>query len=117
MKIAFVDIDGTVLDYSRGMNQPTETCLEAFRRYREQGNLLIIATSRTHLVDGLDTSMFDGFVFSNGQYIEYQGKILKNNIFSKDQITTKLSTDLKNENQARNSTEQDKNSSVLHPLS
>jgi len=86
MKIAFVDIDGTVLDYSRGMNQPTETCLEAFRRYREQGNLLIIATSRTHLVDGLDTSMFDGFVFSNGQYIEYQGKILKNNIFSKDQI-------------------------------
>lgn len=86
MKIAFVDIDGTVLDYSRGMNQPTEHCLEAFRRYREQGNLLIIATSRSHLVDGLDTSMFDGFVFSNGQYIEYQGEILKNNIFSKEQI-------------------------------
>lgn len=86
MKIAFVDIDGTVLDYSRGMNQPTEHCLEVFRRYREQGNLLIIATSRSHLVEGLDVSMFDGFVFSNGQYIEYQGKILKNNIFSKEQI-------------------------------
>ena len=41
MKIAFVDIDGTVLDYSRGMNQPTEHCLEVFRKYREQGNLLI----------------------------------------------------------------------------
>ena len=86
MKIAFVDIDGTVLDYSRGMNQPTEHCLEVFRKYREQGNLLIIATSRTKLVDGLDASMFDGFVFSNGQYIEYKGKILQNNIFSKEQI-------------------------------
>lgn len=86
MKIAFVDIDGTVLDYARGMNQPTVSCLDAFKKYREQGNLLIIATSRSRLVEGLDVSMFDGFVFSNGQYIEYKGKILKNNIFSKEQI-------------------------------
>ncbi len=86
MKIAFVDIDGTVLDYARGMNQPTERCLEAFRKFRAQGNCLIVATSRTKLVGGLDGSMFDGFVFSNGQYIEYKGEILKNNIFSKEQI-------------------------------
>ena len=86
MKIAFVDIDGTVLDYSRGMNEPTERCLKAFQAFRNQGNLLIIATSRTKLVDGLDASMFDGFVFSNGQYIAFKDKVLKNNIFTKEQI-------------------------------
>lgn len=86
MKIAFVDIDGTILDYSRGMDQPSEHCLEVFSKFRNRGNLLIAATSRTKLVGGLDASMFDGFVYSNGQYIEYKGEILKNNIFSKDQI-------------------------------
>lgn len=86
MKIAFVDIDGTVLDYARGMNEPTERCLRAFQAFRKQGNLLIVATSRTQLVNGLDVSMFDGCIFSNGQYIKYKDEVLKNNIFSKDQI-------------------------------
>ena len=67
MKIAFVDIDGTILDYPKGLNRPTSETIEMFRLFREQGNILIIATSRTELPEGLETSMFDGFVFSNGQ--------------------------------------------------
>lgn len=86
MKIAFVDIDGTILDYSKGINYPSEGCIEMFRLFRAQGNILIIATSRSKLPDGLDEEMFDGFIFSNGQYIEYQNQILLNNCFSKEQV-------------------------------
>ena len=91
MKIAFVDIDGTILDYPKGLNRPTSETIEMFRMFREQGNILIIATSRTELPEGLETSMFDGFVFSNGQYIEYHNQVLLNNCFSKTQIKYQLS--------------------------
>lgn len=86
MKIAFVDIDGTILNYPSGLNLPTENCLDAFRKFRELGNLLIIATSRSKLPLGLDEDMFDGFVFSNGQYIELHNEVLLNNCFTKAQI-------------------------------
>ncbi len=86
MKIAFVDIDGTILNYPSGLNLPTENCLDAFRKFREKGNLLIIATSRSKLPMGLKKDMFDGFVFSNGQYIEFHNEILLNNCFTKDQL-------------------------------
>jgi len=86
MKIAFVDIDGTILNYPSGLNTPTPNCLGAFRKYREQGNILIIATSRSKLPEGLTKDMFDGYVFSNGQYIEYHDQVLMNNCFTKEQI-------------------------------
>lgn len=86
MKIAFVDIDGTILDYAKGINYPSESCIEMFRLFRAQGNILIIATSRSQLPDGLEESMFDGFIFSNGQYIEYHNHVLLNNCFSKEQV-------------------------------
>lgn len=86
MKIAFVDIDGTILDYTRGLNKPTDETIRMFKLFREQGNKLIIATSRSKLPEGLDKDMFDGFIFSNGQYIEYENEILLNNCFSKTQI-------------------------------
>lgn len=33
MKIAFVDIDGTILDYSKGINFPSEQTLKMFQLY------------------------------------------------------------------------------------
>lgn len=86
MKIAFVDIDGTILDYARGINRPSDETIRMFKLFREAGNKLIIATSRSKLPDGLTMDMFDGNIFSNGQYIEYEGQVLLNNCFSKNQI-------------------------------
>lgn len=86
MKIAFVDIDGTILDYAKGINLPSDACLEMFRLFRAQGNILIIATSRSKLPYGLERDMFDGFIFSNGQYIEYHKQVLLNNCFTKEQV-------------------------------
>jgi len=71
MKIAFVDIDGTILNYPSGLSTPTEKCLDVFRKFRDQGNVLIIATSRSQLPEGLTKDMFDGYVYSNGHSIEY----------------------------------------------
>lgn len=86
MKIAFVDIDGTILDFSRGMNSVTDRTVSAFKKFRDKGNVLICATSRSHLPGGLRHDMFDGLVFNNGQYIAYQNQVLLNNTFSKDQV-------------------------------
>lgn len=86
MNIAFIDIDGTILDYSIGVNQPSENTLKAFKEYKAKGNLLIIATSRSYLPDSMDPSYFDGFIFNNGQYIEFNHEVLLNNTFSTEQI-------------------------------
>ena len=86
MKIAFVDIDGTILDYSKAMRQPTERLIKAFARFREQGNILICATSRGRLPQGVKEAWFDGFVLNNGQYVAYHDAVLLNNAFNKDQV-------------------------------
>ncbi len=85
-KIAFVDIDGTVLDYSKNMNKPSDNTLLAFKKFRENGNILIIATSRSRLPLSLNKEDYDGFVLNNGQYISVENKVLLDNIFSLEQI-------------------------------
>ncbi len=85
-KIAFIDIDGTMLDYSKNMNEPSQNTINAFKQYRENGNILICATSRARLPITVQKEWFDGFVLNNGQYVEYQNEILLNNIFNLEQI-------------------------------
>ncbi len=86
-KIAFIDIDGTMLDFSKSMIEPTQNTINAFKKFRENGNLLICATSRSKLPISVHKEWFDGFVLNNGQYIEYKNNVLLNNIFNCDQIT------------------------------
>ena len=85
-KIAFIDIDGTMLDYSKNMNEPTQNTINAFKKYREKGNIIICATSRSRIPVSVHKELFDGFVLNNGQYIEVQGKMLLENNFSQEQI-------------------------------
>lgn len=86
MKIAFVDIDGTVLDFSKNMDKPSDITVLAFKKFREKGNILICATSRSRLPISVLKEWFDGFILNNGQYIEIQGKILLENNFSTEQV-------------------------------
>lgn len=43
MKIAFFDIDGTLLDVPHGLNAPSRTTIEALKAFQDQGNKIVIA--------------------------------------------------------------------------
>ena len=67
-KAAFFDIDGTLIDVSKGMNEPSERVRAALQRLKDEGNYIFIASGRP--IEFLDTSImtvgFDGFVLMNG---------------------------------------------------
>lgn len=67
IKIAFFDIDGTLIDMER--KQITPTTLEALRRLKANGIRICIATGRSPMVvprfDGVE---FDAYLTYNGSY-------------------------------------------------
>lgn len=77
-RIAFFDIDGTLLDL--GKKEPSPRTVEALARLKESGVLLCIATGRSPLVvprfSGID---FDVFITFNGSYCYDQASELFSN--------------------------------------
>ena len=77
-RIAFFDIDGTLLDL--GKKEPSPRTVEALARLKENGVLLCIATGRSPLVvprfSGID---FDVFITFNGSYCYDQASELFSN--------------------------------------
>lgn len=78
IKIAFFDIDGTLIDFSKkGISEKTR---EALNRLKERNILLAIATGRAPLtLPKLDGVEFDVYLTFNGSYCYNQ----KETIFSK----------------------------------
>lgn len=75
MKIIFLDIDGTLIDYD--LNLP-ESAISAIQRSREKGNIIVLTTgrSKSEIDESIIDIGFDGIIGGNGVYIEYQGEIL-----------------------------------------
>lgn len=66
IKIAFFDIDGTILDTKQTM---TEKMAETLRRLRQNGVLICIATGRpAFLVPAFEDITFDAYLTFNGSY-------------------------------------------------
>ena len=67
-KAAFFDIDGTLIDVSKGMTDPSDRVRATLQRLKDEGNYIFIASGRP--IEFLDTSImtigFDGFVLMNG---------------------------------------------------
>lgn len=84
--IIFFDIDGTLLDGFIGLDKPLDSTIEAMKKAKQNGYYCVIASARSALPVSLDESLFDGFIFSNGNYVEWQGKMLYNNYFSQEQL-------------------------------
>lgn len=67
VKIAFFDVDGTLIDMNT--KKVTPNTLEALRRLRERGVLLCLATGRSpRALPRFDGVEFDAFVTFNGSY-------------------------------------------------
>lgn len=83
IKIIFFDIDETL--FMKDYDLLPESLIPALKKLQESGIIVAIATGRVYcsfpdkihkLIKELD---IDTFVTANGQYVEYQGKILREN--------------------------------------
>jgi Cof subfamily protein (haloacid dehalogenase superfamily) len=85
-KIVFFDIDGTIIDIPSGMDKPLESTVRAIEQLKANGHYSVIATARAKVPEMLAGIDFDGFIFCNGNYIEFQDEIIYDNFFSTEQV-------------------------------
>ena len=77
-KAAFFDIDGTLIDVSKGMNEPSARVRAALRRLKDAGDYIFIASGRP--IEFIDpeilTLEFDGFVLMNGAIVQVGDQVV-----------------------------------------
>ena len=86
-KIAFFDIDGTLLNHNKEL--PEETIL-TIKRLQEEGVYCAIATGRAPFMfeDIRKTLGIESFVSFNGQYVVFEGEVIYENPLSTERLTT-----------------------------
>ena len=87
-KVIFTDIDGTILDGTRGFPRVSEKNLYALKQIRENGSYVIISSGRSHSIinkEILDTKPA-GFILCNGSYIEVNGEVIYKSVLEKKAI-------------------------------
>ena len=86
IKIAFFDIDGTLLPFGEKEIHPAVQ--EALRRLREKGIRLMIATGRSpsRLPPFLPRELFDGYLCFNGSYCFDEDGVIHKNPMDADDI-------------------------------
>ena len=74
-KMFFFDIDGTLLDFTKGLYTISEKTIESMNKLKEQGHSVFLATGRCKcfVLDEVMKYPFSGYVTCNGGYIEYKG--------------------------------------------
>ena len=84
-KIIFLDIDGTLIDYTQQLSQSTQ---EALRLAQARGHKLLIASGRSKpsIYPWLMDLGFDGLIAGEGAYAEFEGKIIIENAIPEEEI-------------------------------
>lgn len=77
-KALFFDIDGTLIDHSRGIVEIPKGVQSELRRIQKEGHKIFISSGRPKamLNDMILSAGFDGYVLANGGYVEVDGKSL-----------------------------------------
>lgn len=72
MKALFFDIDGTLIDNAKGINQIPDGVKRELKRIQKNGHKIFIASGRPKamLNDIIIKAGFDGYVLANGGYVE-----------------------------------------------
>ncbi len=85
-KIIFLDIDGTLIDYTQQLSHSTR---EAIHLAQARGHKLLIASGRSKpaIYPWLLNLGFDGMVAGDGAYAEFGGKILFESTIPESQIS------------------------------
>lgn len=84
-KIILVDVDGTLQTYE---GKTPESAITAIRRARKNGHLVFLVTGRSkgHIENDILSIGFDGMIGGNGSYIEYNGQVIKNQVFEEKDL-------------------------------
>ena len=85
-KIAFFDIDGTLINVPHGMMEPTQATKDALNAFKQQGNLIFIATARGSIPFKSEGLEFDGFIGNDGHYIFYNNEIVLDDLFTREEV-------------------------------
>lgn len=87
MKIIFLDIDGTLVDYEG--NVP-ESAVTAIRKARQNGHKVHLTTGRSkaEVYPALWKIGFDGMIGGNGMFIEENGTIIQDKKMEKELVIT-----------------------------
>lgn len=90
MKYIFFDIDGTLLENSKGIMKST---VEALEKARSNGHKLFINTGRSYaeLGRGFERFNFDGLVCAAGSYIKIGNEIILDKFIQKEKIENLIS--------------------------
>lgn len=80
-KVIFFDVDGTLVDHIKGINEIPIGVIEQFKRLKEKGYYLFMASGRpkNFIPQELFKADFDGFILCNGAHVELRGE----NIYEK----------------------------------
>lgn len=89
-KIAFFDIDGTLINVPHGLMKPTQATIHALNEFKKMGNKIVIATARKEAPQSVQEIDFDGYICSDGHYICFDNEILIDELFNEQQITKQL---------------------------
>lgn len=90
MKIAFFDIDGTLINAQNGMMSPDDETKDILKQFQQQGNKIVIASARGVIPDGLTDIHFDGYVLSDGHYIVYDDQVLIDDMMTLSEIQKQM---------------------------
>lgn len=88
IKIAFFDIDGTILDSPNNRTAMTEKMIETLKRLKEKGVLICIATGRPVLTlpDFEEMALFDAYLTFNGSYCYTKDEVIYQNPIPHDDV-------------------------------
>lgn len=90
MKYIFFDIDGTLLENSKGI---IESTVEALNKARAKGHKLFINTGRSYaeLGTGFEKFAFDGLVCAAGSYIKIGNEVILDKFIPKEKVDALVS--------------------------
>lgn len=84
----FFDVDGTLIDGVNGVFEPTKKTIEAVKKLKESGYLILISTGRPASM--LDKRILkiepSGLIVSNGTYVIIQGEEVLNHEIEKAEV-------------------------------
>jgi len=85
--IVFVDVDGTIVDTTRGLDKPTDKTIYAFKELRKN-NYVFIASGRSKCMmpDWMNELNPSGYVLCNGAVVMLNDKIIYKTAMNKEKI-------------------------------
>ncbi|WP_041138544.1 Cof-type HAD-IIB family hydrolase [Beduini massiliensis] len=89
-KIAFFDIDGTMVNVPNGMLHPSSETMRVLNTFKQQGNYIVVATARGSAPGSVQDIDFDGYIFNDGHYILFNKEVWLDDLFSKEDIAKQI---------------------------